>query len=65
MAAIRAARLEDLPELTAIYNHQNAVTAAHERFGFRAVGQLSEVGRKFDRYWDVAWFERALGNAEF
>jgi phosphinothricin acetyltransferase len=30
----------------------------HERFGFRHVGTFSEVGFKFGRYWDVAWFER-------
>jgi phosphinothricin acetyltransferase len=32
----------------------------HERFGFRPVGVFHEVGRKFDKYWDVAWFERPL-----
>jgi phosphinothricin acetyltransferase len=32
----------------------------HERFGFRPVGVFHGVGRKFDRYWDVAWFERSL-----
>jgi len=32
----------------------------HERFGFRPVGVFPGVGRKFDRYWDVAWFERPL-----
>jgi len=32
----------------------------HERFGFRPVGVFHEVGRKFDRFWDVAWFERPL-----
>jgi phosphinothricin acetyltransferase len=30
----------------------------HERFGFRRVGYFSEQGRKFGRYWDVAWYER-------
>jgi phosphinothricin acetyltransferase len=34
--------------------------ALHERLGFRPVGVFSGVGRKFDRYWDVAWFERPL-----
>ncbi|MDI3403441.1 GNAT family N-acetyltransferase [Streptomyces cavernicola] len=33
----------------------------HERFGFRHVGTYAEVGRKFDRYWDVAWYEKRLG----
>jgi phosphinothricin acetyltransferase len=32
----------------------------HERFGFRSVGVFHAVGRKCDRYWDVAWFERPL-----
>lgn len=33
----------------------------HARFGFRYVGTYEEVGRKFGRYWDVAWYERPLG----
>ncbi|WP_393058734.1 GNAT family N-acetyltransferase [Streptomyces sp. LN549] len=33
----------------------------HERFGFRHIGTYTEVGRKFDRYWDVAWYEKQLG----
>lgn len=35
-----------------------ASVALHRRFGFRKVGTFSRVGRKFDRFWDVAWFER-------
>ena len=31
----------------------------HERFGFNQVATFHEVGRKFDRYWDVAWYERS------
>jgi phosphinothricin acetyltransferase len=38
----------------------DASVALHERFGFRRVALLSEVGRKFGRYWDVAWFEREM-----
>lgn len=39
----------------------NAVSVAlHRRFGFEHVGTFREQGRKFDRYWDVAWFEKAL-----
>jgi phosphinothricin acetyltransferase len=34
--------------------------ALHKRFGFRRVGVFHAVGRKFDKYWDVAWFERPL-----
>ncbi|MFJ8593759.1 GNAT family N-acetyltransferase [Streptomyces sp. NPDC093598] len=32
----------------------------HERFGFTHVGTYREVGRKFGRYWDVAWYEKPL-----
>ncbi|MFE9398706.1 GNAT family N-acetyltransferase [Streptomyces flavidovirens] len=35
----------------------------HTRFGFRHVGTYREVGRKFGRYWDVAWYEKGLGAA--
>jgi len=34
--------------------------ALHEKFGFRPVGVFHAVGRKFDKFWDVAWFERPL-----
>ena len=34
--------------------------AFHQRFGFSPIGTLHEVGRKFDRYVDVTWFEKAL-----
>ena len=32
----------------------------HERFGFTLVGVFHEIGRKFDRDVDVAWYERPL-----
>jgi phosphinothricin acetyltransferase len=35
--------------------------ALHERFGFKRVALFTEQGRKFGRYWDVAWFEKPLG----
>ena len=35
--------------------------ALHTKFGFRQVGVMTEVGRKFDRYWDVMWLEKAFG----
>jgi phosphinothricin acetyltransferase len=38
----------------------DASVALHRSFGFVQVGVLSQNGRKFDRYWDVAWFERPL-----
>jgi phosphinothricin acetyltransferase len=30
------------------------------KLGFRSVGVFTQVGRKFGRYWDVEWFEKAL-----
>ena len=38
-----------------------ASIALHERFGFKRVALYTEQGRKFGRYWDVAWFEKPLG----
>jgi phosphinothricin acetyltransferase len=38
----------------------NASVALHCSFGFVQVGVFSQNGHKFDRYWDVAWFERPL-----
>lgn len=32
----------------------------HKRFGFQQIGVYEEVGRKFGRYHDVAWFEKRL-----
>jgi phosphinothricin acetyltransferase len=37
-----------------------ASIALHERFGYKKVAHFTEQGRKFGRYWDVAWFEKAL-----
>ena len=34
--------------------------ALHAAFGFEQAAHYREVGRKFDRYWDVIWLERAL-----
>jgi phosphinothricin acetyltransferase len=38
----------------------DASIALHHRFGFRAVGTFTGNGRKFGRFWDVAWLERPL-----
>jgi phosphinothricin acetyltransferase len=38
-----------------------ASIALHEKFGFKRIALFSEQGRKFGRYWDVAWFEKPLG----
>lgn len=36
----------------------------HETVGFRPVGVYHDIGYKFGRWHDVAWFERALGPHE-
>ena len=33
----------------------------HANFGFEPAGVMHDVGRKFDRFWDVGWFEKRLG----
>jgi phosphinothricin acetyltransferase len=38
-----------------------ASIALHERFGFKRIALFTEQGRKFGKYWDVAWFEKPLG----
>lgn len=38
----------------------DASVALHKRFGFRQVALYTEQGRKFGRWWDVAWFEKPL-----
>jgi phosphinothricin acetyltransferase len=32
----------------------------HCKFGFKDIGTYHEVGRKFGRYWDVAWLEKEM-----
>jgi phosphinothricin acetyltransferase len=55
-----ALRGEDIHRFVAGYALPNPATAAlHERFGFEVVGVFSENGRKFGKYWDVCWTERA------
>jgi len=52
---------EDLHRAYAGVAQPNEASARlHERFGFRYVGTYREVGRKFGRYWDVAWYEKEL-----
>jgi len=38
----------------------DASVSLHERFGFVKVGEYTEVGRKFGRYWNVALYEKPL-----
>lgn len=56
--------LETQPDLHRAYGviaQPNAASnAMHEKLGFGQIGLMSEVGFKFGRYWDVAWYERAL-----
>jgi len=52
---------EDLHRAYAGITQPNpASVALHERFGFARIGTYTEQGRKFGRYWDVAWFEKPL-----
>jgi phosphinothricin acetyltransferase len=47
--------------LAGIAQPNEASVALHRRLGFELVAHFSEQGRKFGRYWDVDWYERALG----
>lgn len=38
----------------------DASIALHEKLGFSKIGTYREVGHKFDKYWDVAWYEKDL-----
>lgn len=52
---------EDIHRIVGGYTLPNpASEALHARFGFKPVGVFRENGRKFGRYWDVAWVERPL-----
>jgi phosphinothricin acetyltransferase len=51
---------EDIHRIVAGYVLPNPASARlHERFGFKPVGVFTANGRKFGRYWDVAWVEKA------
>lgn len=57
----QAIEREDIHRIVGGYTMPNAGSAQLlERFGFQPVGIFHEVGRKFDRYWDVAFLERPL-----
>jgi phosphinothricin acetyltransferase len=59
-ALFETLRGEDIHRFVAGYALPNPATAAiHARFGFQVVGVFSENGRKFGKYWDVCWVERA------
>lgn len=39
----------------------DASIALHERCGFTPVGTFTHAGYKFDRYWDVVFYEKKMG----
>jgi phosphinothricin acetyltransferase len=52
---------EDVHRAYAGITLPNAVSVSlHEKVGFERVGVMREVGFKLGRYWDVAWYEKAL-----
>ncbi|HEY6967659.1 MAG TPA: GNAT family N-acetyltransferase [Candidatus Angelobacter sp.] len=52
---------EDIQLIVAGYTLPNVASEAlHKRFAFKPVGIFAQVGRKFGRYWDVAWTQRLL-----
>ncbi|MGW0084813.1 N-acetyltransferase family protein [Streptomyces sp. NPDC003393] len=60
-ALLGALEHEDLHmALAGITLPNEASQRLHARFGFRPVGVYEQVGRKFGRFWDVAWFQRPL-----
>jgi phosphinothricin acetyltransferase len=40
----------------------DASVGLHRKFGFTEMGTMTEVGRKFDKWWDVLWMERSLAS---
>jgi phosphinothricin acetyltransferase len=61
LALFQAIEDEDIHALLAGITLPNpASISLHERFGFTLSGVTHAVGRKFDRYWDVGWYERIL-----
>ncbi|MGW8681948.1 N-acetyltransferase family protein [Streptomyces sp. NPDC055817] len=60
-ALFKALADQDVHRAYAGITHPNEASARlHARFGFTHVGTYREVGRKFDRYWDVTWYEKPL-----
>jgi phosphinothricin acetyltransferase len=60
-ALFAALATEDLHRAYAIITLPNdASIALHRKFRFHDLATLTEVGRKFDRYWDTLWMERVL-----
>jgi phosphinothricin acetyltransferase len=60
-ALFHALETEDVHTMVAGVSLPNpASLSLHAKLGFRQVGIFHAVGRKFDKLWDVAWFERPL-----
>ncbi len=60
-ALFQAVGQEDIHRIIGGYTLPNPGSASLlERFGFQHVGIFRETGRKFGRYWDVAFLERPL-----
>lgn len=60
-ALFEALRDEDIRVFMAGITLPNAASIAlHERFGFKLCGTMHAVGRKFDQYWDVGWYEKVM-----
>lgn len=54
---------QDVHRVLACITLPNDVSVAlHKNLGFKQVGVFSEVGRKFERYHDVAWLECEMAN---
>jgi phosphinothricin acetyltransferase len=60
----RASELGHRSIIGLIDGDQAASLALHERFGFRRVGHLSQVGFKFGRWLDVIYVQRVIGDPE-
>jgi len=60
-ALFEALRGEDLHRaLAGITLPNDPSIRLHERVGFRRAALFTEQGRKFGKYWDVCWMEKAL-----
>jgi phosphinothricin acetyltransferase len=60
-ALFAALAAEDIRVFMAGITLPNAASIAlHAKFGFTLAGVMHAVGRKFDKYWDVGWYERVL-----
>ena len=61
-ALFEALANQDVNRLVAgIAQPNDGSNALHQRMGFTPVGTFTAVGRKFGKYWDVLWMEKAGG----